>query len=331
MGFIHRSGSRMPRGGALRDRVRMARIEIPSELGLRFAVADARRQGVSASRLRGSDLDRPFHGVRSIRRPGDQDADAAAVVWDRALSYAGRMSRHEFFSHITSAVLWGLPLPGLRALDLDVGVFAPHRLPRGRGVRGHQLRPGRAAVVEHSGGRVRLLDPASTWAVLGARLRHYDLVALGDAITREWRLPVGHAPLATLAELESIVGSGRRVGIGALREALPRIRNRSASRPETWLRLTLEDGGLPEPELNVAVRVGRGARVALDLAYPRRRVGIEYEGDHHRTDPAQWLHDIERYEMLADAGWRIVRVTRGDLFERPQQLVARVRAALARF
>lgn len=312
----------------MRDRVGMARREIPTELGRTFAVATALRHGVSASRLRGSDLDRPFHGVRSIRVAGDQDADIAALVWDRAFSFAERMSRHEFFSHMTSAVLWGLPLPGLRSLDLDVGVFAPHRLPRGRGVRGHQLRSALGAVVEHPGASVRLLDPASTWASLGAHLHPYDLVAVGDAITREWRLPEGQPPLATLAELEAAVLAGRRVGVGALRLALPRVRTRSASRPETWLRLRLVDAGLPEPELNLAVPLGRGVYVALDLAYPFRQVGIEYEGDHHRTDPAQWLRDIERYEMLADAGWRIVRVTRRDLFERPQQLIARVRAAL---
>lgn len=252
------------------------------------------------------------------------------VLRERAFAFAHGMSDNEFFSHITSAVLWGLPLPGLRSFDLDVGVFAPGRPPRGRGVRGHQLRPALSAVVEHPDARVRVLDPASTWASLGARLHPYDVVALGDAITRTWRLAPGTLPLARLCDLEAVVACGRRVGIGVLREALPRVRSRSASRPETWLRLTLVDAGLSEPEANLSVQIGHGEHVAIDLSYPDRRVGIEYEGDHHRTDPEQWHRDIERYERLADAGWRIVRVTRRDLFERPGHLVARVRAALAR-
>ncbi len=312
----------------LRERGGMVRGEIPRELGRTFTVAAARHQGVSVSRLRAADLDRPFHGVRSIRAAADQDADVFATVWDRAISYGERMPPHEFFSHVTSAVLWGLPLPGLRSDDLDVGVFAPHRLPRGRGIRGHELRPGHAALAEHPDARLPLLDPSSTWASLGAHLHPYDVVAVGDAITRDWRLPTGHPPLASLAELAAVTRSGRRVGIGILRSALPRIRTRSASRTETWLRLTLVDGGLPEPELNLPVSIGRGGRPAIDLAYPHRRVGIEYEGDHHRVDPEQWHRDIERYELLADAGWRIVRVTRRDLFERRHAVIARVRAAL---
>jgi len=44
----------------------------------------------------------------------------------------------------------------------------------------------------------------------------------------------------------------------------------------------------------------------LDLAYPRFRVGIEYEGDHHR-DPRQFRSDVRRYERLSDIGWLTVR------------------------
>ena len=47
---------------------------------------------------------------------------------------------------------------------------------------------------------------------------------------------------------------------------------------------------------------------------PRYRVGIEYEGDHHR-DPRQFRADIRRYERLQDVGWSFVRVTAADLPE----------------
>ncbi|MEV8359527.1 MULTISPECIES: hypothetical protein [unclassified Microbacterium] len=184
-------------------------------------------------------------------------------------------------------------------------------------------------VVEHPANRMRLLDAASTWTSLAASLHPYDLVALGDAIVRDWRLAHGGSPLATVADLEALVVAGRRVGVGALRAALPRIRSRSASRTETWLRLTLVDGGLPEPELNARVSLTAQRDVALDLAFLHERVGIEYEGDHHRVEAAQWHADLERYELLADEGWRIIRVTRRDLFVTPRALIARVRAALS--
>lgn len=63
----------------------------------------------------------------------------------------------------------------------------------------------------------------------------------------------------------------------------------------------------------------------VDLVYPERRIAIESEGDQHRIDPAQWHRDIEKHERLADLGWRVVRVTREQLFADPSNFVARVR------
>lgn len=308
----------------------MGRIEIPVALGRTFSVEEARKHGVGASRLRSADLDRPFYGVRSLALASELDSDPAALIRENAECFATRMGEHEFFSHLTSAALWNLPLPprALHPTSVDVGVLAPRRLPRGLGVQGHQLRSSLVTIVEHPEIRMPVLDAASTWASLAARLHPYDLVALGDAIARDWRLPRGRSPLATVADMEALVGAGRRVGIGALRAALPRIRTRAASRPETWLRLTLVDGGLPEPELNARVSLTAQRDVALDLAYRHERVGVEYEGDHHRVDAEQWHADLERYELLADAGWRVIRVARRDLFVTPRALIARVRAAL---
>lgn len=117
------------------------------------------------------------------------------------------------------------------------------------------------------------------------------------------------------------------MGVARLREALPQIRTRSASRPETHLRLAVVDAGLPEPELNYEVFEAGSYLGALDLAYPRQKVGLEYEGEHHLLDPVQWARDIARYERLAAAGWIIVRVTKAQLFADTGELVARVRRA----
>ncbi|WCM55504.1 hypothetical protein JRG78_11340 [Microbacterium sp. EF45047] len=42
---------------------------LPEGLGRRFSVQQARDAGVGAGRLRRTDLDRPFHGVRTRRQP----------------------------------------------------------------------------------------------------------------------------------------------------------------------------------------------------------------------------------------------------------------------
>jgi hypothetical protein len=160
-------------------------------------------------------------------------------------------------------------------------------------------------------------------------------VAVGDAIVRQPRIPGPHGrverpPLGTQEELGRAIDAGRRIGVARLRLALPRVRGGSASRPETWARLVLVDAGLPEPELDIDVYDDHGSFIGcVDLAYRHRRIAIEYEGDQHRTDPAQWQRDIEKHQMLADVGWRVVRVGRRQLFTETAAYVRRVRRLLA--
>ena len=342
----------------------MRRVPLPAHLGDAFAVADARAAGVTEKRLRGRDLDAPYRGIRVVRdstAATDAEAGEAARVSRvviapdvtaraeakgeadagelrrRALIFALTMPPNQFFSHVTAAILWGLPLPGSlfrdafgRLRDLDVGVVAPIRHPRHAGVRGHQLQRGRADVVTHHLHGVRLTSPSSTWASLGAVIvDEYDLVAVGDAVVRERIFRRDPPPLATMKQLRSAATAGRRVGGPALRLALERVRARSASRMETRCRLILLDAGLPEPALNHVVRDRRGQFVAcVDLAYPMHKIAIEYEGEHHLKDPEQWAKDIARYESLAAAGWFVIRVTKADVFDARRDLVRRVRTAL---
>lgn len=353
-----------PAGSIRRQRGGMKRRALPAQLGDRFTVADARTAGVAASRLRGKDLDASYRGVRVVRdseavmdaappvgqspEADTRGVDSAEVVEPagsadarelqrRARIFALTMPANQFFTHITAAVLWGLPLPAStlrdsfgRLRDLDVGVFAPLRHPRHAGVRGHQLKRGRAHVRTHGAQGVRLTSPASTWASLGAVVAdEYDLVAVGDAVVREGLFQGDPPPLATLKELRTAVAAGRRVGGPALRRAVDRVCTRSASRMETRCRLILLDAGLPMPELNHEVTDRQGAFLAcVDLAYPIQKVAFEYEGEHHLTDPEQWAKDIARYEKLAAAGWFVIRVTKSDVFGGRSDLVARARSAL---
>ena len=329
----------------------MQRGPIPRSLGSVFTTADAAAQGVSASRLRAQDLERPFRGLRTVPAAHDAAHDAARDAEeseldvlrerarDRAVLFSHLLRPHQFFSHATAAILWDLPLPisllrpasaaaPARAMLLDVGVSGPLRQSRRSDVRPHRVAEHLAHVMEHPTLGVRLTTPASTWAMLGGLVGPYDLVALGDAVVREQMFRDDPPPLATLAQLQAAVDSGRRVGIDSLRLALPRVRTRSASRPETWTRLTLIDADLAEPELNWPVLGDTGELIAVvDLAYPECQVAIEYEGEHHLRNAAQWARDIERYERLAAAGWVVIRVTKTDLFRRPASVVDRVRRA----
>jgi len=83
------------------------------------------------------------------------------------------------------------------------------------------------------------------------------------------------------------------------------------------------------PVLNYDVYEGGIRLGCVDLAYPELRIAIEYEGEHHLLDPEQWTRDIARYERLTAAGWRVIRVTKTELFGNPAEVVRRVRAAIA--
>jgi hypothetical protein len=313
------------------------RGDVPQALGATFATAAAREAGVSASRLRANDLDRPFHGVRALRRAGGEDGvierdPAERRLLELAEQFTHCMTEHQFFSHVTAAVIWGLPLPprALRRALIDVSVFAPRRNPESSRVRGHEVNPRLAHVQIHEPTGLRVTSPASTWAMLGAVLRNpYDLIAVGDAIVRQPWHSEDPPALATIAHLEKAIAAGRRSGVVALREAIPRVRVGSASRPETWARLTLIDGGLPEPVPNLDVFHDQVWIARVDLAYPAFMIAVEYEGEHHLRDPEQWARDLQRYDMLAEAGWRVIRITKQEVFSDPAGLCRRVRRAIA--
>jgi very-short-patch-repair endonuclease len=77
------------------------------------------------------------------------------------------------------------------------------------------------------------------------------------------------------------------------------------------------------------VRDASGLFVArLDLAYPKRKLGIEYEGDHHRGRGV-FRHDLRRLNALRACGWTVLRFAAPDIYRDRARTVAMVRAALA--
>jgi very-short-patch-repair endonuclease len=281
-----------------------------------FHVAHARRSGVTLGRLRGADLASPFRGVRV---PDSIPLDLLVLC----AAYAQRMRQCEVFSHRTAAALHGLPTVAAHADGaIDVAAAVPHGLPRARGVRGHRVRPDLITVGMLHG--LRVVSPVDAWCQLAAESTERELIVMGDALVRRQR------PLATMAELRRAVDrmAGRR-GHRRLKRAHARVRARTDSPAETELRLDLMDAGLPEPAVNVDLRDARGALIAIgDLVYAEYRILVEYDGDHHRTDRAQYARDIDRLDDLAAAGWRVIRFNASHVGRRRVDRIERVREAL---
>jgi very-short-patch-repair endonuclease len=83
-------------------------------------------------------------------------------------------------------------------------------------------------------------------------------------------------------------------------------------------------GGFPRPRTQIPVVVDGYVKYYLDMGWENVKVAVEYDGDQHRTDRAQFAKDVVRLEELADLGWMVVRVVAGTS---PAEVVRRVRRA----
>lgn len=296
-----------------------------------FAVADADRLGITRNRLRASDVDAPFRGVRSV------GLDLSEHV-QRCRAAAVLLGEHEVFSHSTALLLWDAPLPmDLTAADADVHIGARIGDRRRReGVAGHRIPQGTRTRLSPDG--LPVVAPATAWCQFASQRgdRTEDvmliaLVAVADFLLTGQRIRGQREPaLCTETDLTDAVaqhGSGR--GARLLARALPLARSGVDSAQETELRLLLCDAGLGTPVIGHIIRTRLGP-LAPDLAYPHRRVLLEYEGDLHRTDRRRWRGDFERVRAFQEAGWTVIRVNADDLAEdhRRDALIAQLCALL---
>lgn len=310
-----------------------------SGVNARYPIPDEFRDGIftphwmsySLKRMRGPDLVVPFRGVRAVAGgPADPAADPDQALRIRCRAALLTVCQGAVICSVTAARIWPLPMP-LAAPDepLHIGTFAPDHAPRRRGVIGHQIRDQEVGTEYRFG--IAVTDPASLFCHLGAVLSMPDLVAIGDALILRPRYGSGDRPFTTIDVLAERVEWFRGRGKVRAARALGHVRMGAESRPETLLRLELVAAGLPEPALNVDVHDADGRLLGRgDLVYEGWRVIVEYDGDHHRTDPDQYSRDLRRLDDLAAAGWRVIRVSKSSFFRDRQDVVRRVRSALER-
>ncbi|WP_127473305.1 hypothetical protein [Microbacterium sulfonylureivorans] len=262
--------------------------------------------------------------VRTASVPGESDWDYVhAIVTAKAQAVAKGMTPAAVFSHATAAHLHGMPLPPRLALSttLHVSVARQEDRPRIDGIDSH-LSPRDVRTVARVGD-LRVTPPVSTWVALASVLTVRELIVVGDHLVRR------RAPDATVADLRRAVErSAGRHGIKRLRAAVELVRPRTDSPKETELRMILLDHGLPEPVVNHPIRDQWDRLIRHgDLAYPDHRVLIEYDGEIHRLDEAQYRLDKEQLDRILAEGWVVIHVLKQHLTH-PRGIAARVRRAL---
>lgn len=88
---------------------------------------------------------------------------------------------------------------------------------------------------------------------------------------------------------------------------------------------------MPEPEINWILRDDLGRPVAeLDLAFPRWRVALEYDGRVHADDPVQFAKDGDRWDRIRRQGWEHVRIMNHHVRGSGAAATGKVRDALLR-
>jgi len=137
-----------------------------------------------------------------------------------------------------------------------------------------------------------------------------------------------HVAPYCLDDLHRLAALRHWPGTSGLPAVLAAADEGSESPMETRARLVLVSGGLPRPVTQYTVVDQHGRTVArLDLAYPEKKVGVEYEGAGHR-DSRVFQKDLRRHNRLHAAGWTILRYGPGDVYNRPEHMIAEVRQAL---
>jgi len=228
-----------------------------------------------------------------------------------------------FYSHVTAAVLWGMPLPNRfeSSLDLHISVPRGFRAPDATHIVGHQVGIRDEDVVLLDG--MRVSSPARTWRELAGLLDAGDLVAAGDSVV--------HRRLTTIEQLRLVTLRDRKYpGRRYARDALPHLSDRAESRPESLLRIALWRAGLPPVWVNRDVIDGAGQVMArVDLLFRDYPIAVEYDGDQHRSDVDQWRRDVVRLGNLEDGGITVVRAMADDL-PRFERVIERCRQLLGR-
>jgi hypothetical protein len=287
-----------------------------------FTWAMARDRGISRSRIvngvRNGQLDRLLRNVY-------MRTDIPMTMEDRASAAALVISPHAVVCDRTAAWIWGVDCFRIRELDvvppMESRTLRGHRASDRPELRGGQrdLRPEDWVLVNG----VRVTTPLRTALDLGCVLGRRDALAAMDALAR--------AHGFTSADLvRALRRYFRRRGVVQLRELAGLVDPRAESSGESWTRLEMHDHGLPRPEANWWVLDNGVPKYRIDLAYPRAKVAIEYNGEENHTSDEDKAADAERRLWLEQHGWVVTVVDKSSFSDEAiTTWIGEIRDALA--
>ena len=217
------------------------------------------------------------------------------------------ISDHSVVRDRTAAWIWGVDCFGYSELDgtpaLEYCVLRGHEPTDRDEVAGltRDLVPDDWIEVDG----LRVTTPLRTAMDLGCALPPHTALGAMDALMRAHGFT--HHDVRLLLRRYR-----RRRGVVQLRRLVAALDPRAESQPESWIRWFIVAAGLSRPELQVSVTV-EGALFRLDLAYPRARIVVEYDGEEFHTSLGDRAYDEQRRAALRRAGWIVIVVTKSGL------------------
>lgn len=241
----------------------------------------------------------------------------------RCTQEAQRAGTMLMFGMATSLMLQSVPLPEGCLIDADVLHTVSSckarrmRIRNGGALLNHVWGPLPLAHNVRVNRHLYALDLFHTWAQLSPHMPLASLIALGDSIVTALSR-TRNRPAAEIHRdfVLFLPGMPKFKGKTACVKAMTLIRPNVDSPKETETHLGLLAHGLPESVANFTVPglvFGSGVPMTLDMAWPEQRVAVEYDGDQHRTDKAQWRRDQEKRDRLRAHDWHIAVATGATL------------------
>jgi very-short-patch-repair endonuclease len=249
-----------------------------------------------------------YRGVYLVG-PGDVEPlvrELAAVLYFRG---------HAILSHRSAAVVWGLLE---RSPHDDVSLTTVKARRSRRGLRLHRVNS-----LHRSDLRVRdglpLTAPGRTLLDLAAEGADADLEE-ALAVARHRGLAADHEIRAAIRRAPYRKGGVR---LARLLEA-GNASGFTRSRAEREMRGLLRAAELPQPRVNVPL-----LGFVADFLWAEHKLVVEVDGYLFHWDKASFERDRRRDQVLAAAGYTVIRITWTQLLDEPMALLARIAQALA--
>lgn len=273
---------------------------------------------ISSQRRRG-DIVRLTHGIYLV---GDVVKECTQPA-DRALAVTAALAKVRptaVVSHQSAALVWGAPLFELPA-KVHLSLPRAHKAGHPQAVL-HSPRPELCdRAVELAG--LKVTSPLDTVVDCGKNMPLHESLAIADYLLRQGQLD----GVQTRARLSQAQGKGCRK-LRVIAEVMSPL---SESPLESFACLRLYEGGLEMPVQQYGIETPSGRWYRADFAWPHLKVILEVDGLHkyygaYRPTDAQLRNDAIRQRELELAGWTVVRATWGDLAQRPELLMGRLRS-----